>query len=234
MTRLPIGYAGWELRDMARGPGAIILAIAALVGFILSRLPGAPAADAGAMLTRIADQAAFPLVLVVTAGMVSRDIGEGYYRAWFSRPVSPPLFYLQRFLVGGVIFLLFLPLLAIAVSVRTGNVSLPAWVVGRAALLYLLTGGTVFFLSTLVRRDWMIAALVVITESVLHQVQRSGAALGPVASAVYEVLPPYHVTAIDAAPSGRELAVAAAYGVAIVAAALAVLRRKPLGSGGRA
>ena len=29
MTRLPIGYAGWELRDMARGPGAIILAIAA-------------------------------------------------------------------------------------------------------------------------------------------------------------------------------------------------------------
>lgn len=234
MTRLPIGYAGWELGDMARGPGAIILAIAALVGFILSRLPGAPAADAGAMLTRIADQAAFPLVLVVTAGMVSRDIGEGYYRAWFSRPVSPPLFYLQRFLVGGVIFLLFLPLLAIAVSVRTGNVSLPAWVVGRAALLYLLTGGTVFFLSTLVRRDWMIAALVVITESVLHQVQRSGAALGPVARAVYEVLPPYHVTAIDAAPSGRELAVAAAYGVAIVAAALAVLRRKPLGSGGRA
>jgi hypothetical protein len=219
---------------MARGPGAIILAVTALVAFILSRLPDAPAADGSGVLPSLADQAMFPLVLVVTAGIVSRDMSEGYYRAWFSRPVSPPLFYLQRYLAGGVIFLCFFPLLALAVSVRTGSVSLPGWILGRGALLYLLTGGTVFFFSTLVRRDWILAALIAITESVLHQIQRSGAELGPAARAVYKVLPPYHAASIDGAPGSGELATAAAYGVALVVAALVILGRKPLGSGGRA
>lgn len=234
ITRFPIGYGRWELRDAVRGPGLILLAIAVLVGFILTRFPDSQTFTTEGVVRAIADQSLFPLVLVVSAGLASRDLNEGYYRAYFSRPVSPPLFYLQRWLVGGVVLLLFIPMLAAAVSVRTGDLEVPLWIVGKAALMYLLVGGTVFFFSTLIRRDWVLGAGLYILESVLHAVHAQGGGLEGLARAVYAVLPPYHVASVDGSPSQGDVVSAAVYGVCIVLAALAVLRWRALGSGGRA
>jgi ABC-type transport system involved in multi-copper enzyme maturation permease subunit len=233
-ARMPIAYAQWELRDAARGPGLIILAIAVLAGFIMTRLPAAQTFTTEGAVRAIANQSLFPLVLVVTAGMVSRDLNEGYYRAYFSRPVSPSLFYLQRWLVGGAVLLLFIPLLAGAASIRTGELAVPVWIVGRAALLYLLLGGTVLLLSTVTRRDWVVAAVLYIMEQILHSVQAGGGRLGAVARAIYTILPPYHVASIDGTPTPGEIWTASAYGAGLVLAALAVLHWRALGSGGRA
>lgn len=234
ITRFPLGYARWEFRDAVRGPGLILLAIAVIVGFVLTRLPDQQTFTSEEVLRAIVDQSIFPLVLVVSAGMVSRDLTEGYYRAYFARPVSPPLFYLQRWLVGGGVLLLYVPLLGAAVSVRTGELRVPAWIVGRAALYYLLVGGTVFLLSTLIRRDWAIAALLYILETIMHAVHSQGGRIGWLGRAIYEALPPYHVASLDGSPTPGDVWGAIAYGVAIVLAGLAVLRWKALGSGGRA
>src|SRR5690606_10220086 len=109
----------------------------------------------------------------------------GWYRAWFSRPVAPPFFYLQRWLIGGVAFLLYIPLLGAAVAFRTGEFVVPGWIVGRAALLYLLVGGTVFLVSTLMRRDWVIAALLFIVYTVLHGILSQGMPLGWLARTIH-------------------------------------------------
>ncbi|MGE5926460.1 MAG: hypothetical protein ACM357_03830 [Gemmatimonadota bacterium] len=232
--RMPLAYAHWELRDAARGPGAIILAIAVLAGFIMTRLPAVQTFTTEGAVRAIAGQSLFPLVLVVTAGMVSRDLNDGYYRAYFSRPVSPSLFYLQRWLIGGCVLLLYIPLLTAATAVRTGDLGVPLWIAGRAALLYLVLGGTVLLLSTLIRRDWVVAAVLYVTEQILHAVHAAGETLGPLARAIYTVLPPFHVGAIDGAPGSGEIWGAVGYGVGLVLAALAVLRWRALGSGGRA
>lgn len=234
MTRFPLAYAPWELRDAARGPGAIMLALTVLIGFILTRMPQSQAFASEDVIRGVVNQSLFPLVLVVTAGMVSRDLSEGYYRSYFSRPVSPALFYLQRWLVGGLVLLLFIPALAAAVSIRTGEFVVPGWIVGRAALLYLLVGGTVFLLSTMIRRDWAIGALLYILETILHSLQEHGGQIGRIGRAIYTVLPPYHAGTLDASVTTGGIWSAVAYGVAIVLAALAIIRWGALGSGGRA
>jgi hypothetical protein len=233
-ARFPIAYARWELRDAARGPGLIVLAIAVLVGFILTRMPAAQTFTTDGVVRAVASQSLFPLVLVVVAGMVGRDLGEGYYRAYFSRPVSPPLFYLQRWLVGGIVLLLYIPLLAAAVSVRTRDFHVAGSMVGRAALLYLLLGGTVLFLSTLLRRDWIVAAGLYVLETIMHAVHMQGGGLRGLSRAIYAVLPPYHAASLDGSPTQGEVWGAAAYGAGLVLAALAVLHWRALGTGGRA
>ena len=234
MTRFALAYARWELRDAVRGPGLILLAIVVLVGFIMTRLPEAQTFTTEGAVRAIVDQSLFPLVLVVSAGVVSRDLNEGFYRAYFSRPVSPPFFYLQRWLIGGVVLLLYIPLLALAVSVRTGDLRVPMWIVGKAALLYLVLGGTVFLFSTVTRRAWVVAAVLSISEQILHSVQSGGGNLGPLARAIYAVLPPYHAASIDPSGARGDVWEAAAYCTALILAALAVLRWRALGSGGRA
>ena len=234
MTRFPFAYARWELRDAARGPGLILLAIVALAGFIMTRMPASQTFTTEGAVRAIVDQSLFPLVLVVAAGMVSRDLNEGFYRAYFSRPVSPPFFYLQRWLLGGIVLLCYIPLLAVAVSVRTGDLRIPMWIVWKAALLYLVLGGTVFLLSTLTRRDWIVAAVLYIFEQILHAMQDGGGSLGPLARAIYTILPPYHAASIDRPVGQGDLWEAIAYGVGLVLAAMAVLRWRALGSGGRA
>ena len=233
-SRSPFAYSPWELRDAARGPGLIVLAIAVLVGFILTRMPGGQPFTTDGVVRAVAQQSLFPLVLVVAAGMVGRDLNEGYYRAYFSRPVSPPLFYLQRWVVGGIVLLLYIPLLAAAVTVRTRDFHVDGAIVGRAALLYLLLGGTVLFLSTLIRRDWIVAAALYVLETILNTVHTQGGGLRGMSRAIYAALPPFHAASLERPPAEGEIWAAAAYGVALVLAGLAVLRWRALGSGGRA
>ena len=234
---LPVRYAGWMIRDIATGPGLIMLVVAGLVAFGMSRMPtDVFDAEAKRLLVRgVLQQSLLPLVLIVTARIVSGDLTEGYYRTYFSRPVSPLLFYLQRWLIGGLVLLLYLPLIALAVSTRTGAIALDPMYVGRAALLYLLVGGTVFLFSTVTRRDWAAAGLIYVLQSVLHMLHTQVRSLGGFGRAVHDILPPFHVAALTRPePTAGELWHALLYGFALVIAALALLRWRPLGSGGRA
>lgn len=235
-TSLPLRYVGWMTRDVLLGLGLIMGGIVALTVFGMSRVEITLTSASGhTIATQLLRQTLFPLVLVATAGIVSGDLSQGYYRAWFSRPVSPPLFYLQRWLLGGVAILAFVPAISLAIATRSRAMQVSADHLVKAALLYLLLGGTVFLLSTLTRRDWLFAALLYAMEVVLHFLRSSGAQLGAVGRLVYAILPPYHVASIERpVPAGAELWAALAWGSGLVLAALALLRWRPLGSGGRA
>ena len=233
---LPLRYAGWMTRDALLGIGLVVAAIVALTVFGMSRVETTVTpATARMIATQLLRQSLLPLVLVATAGIVSGDLSHGFYRAWFSRPVSPPLFYLQRWLVGAAAIIAYVPAVSLAIATRSRQFQVSGDHVAKAALLYLLLGGTVFLMSTLSRRDWLLATLLYVTEVVLHFVRSSGAQLGLVGRAAYAILPPYHVGSVEQpVPTGTALWTALAYGLGLVLAALAILRWRPLGSGGRA
>ena len=105
-ARLPARYLGWMARDAALGPGLVALIIVGLMSFIVSRTGMGPPGQAippERLLLQTVGGFDWLMVLVTTSGIVSGDLAKGYYRAVFSRPVSPALYYLQRWLVGGVL-----------------------------------------------------------------------------------------------------------------------------------
>ena len=236
MSRIPLRYAGWMARDVALGPGAIMFAVAALVALILSRMSSGPTSPAGVatLITTIVDQAAVPFVLLATGSIVSSDLTHGFYRSYFSKPVSPVAYYLQRWLLGAVAVGLFIPLLAAGVALSTGMFEAPAVLFAKAGLLYLMLGGLVLLLSTVTRRDWIFALVVTVAQSILHGLHDAGV-LGAAAELAYRALPPLHFANVKMPlPHGADLAHALAYGLALLLAGLAMLRWRPLGSGGRA
>ena len=239
MSRWPLRYAPWMARDLAMGPGLIYLAVALLAAWIVSQtgvtFSGGPGMG-GTLLAKIVGQASLPFVLVATGGIVRTDLSEGYYRTLFSKPVSPVAYYLQRWLLGGVAVLVAVGLLVLAVAAGQRTAPVMDWpLLGRMALFYLLLVGLVFLISTLIRRDWIIALLIYILESVLHQISTVGVHFSPFWRGLVAVLPPFHlVTEGAAAPAGRALLHVLVYGLAMVGLALVVLHRRALGSGGRA
>jgi hypothetical protein len=224
-------------RDVVLGPGLVYLAIAALFSFLSSQGNGlATERSAGGMLQSIVGQLSWIVVLVATAGIVRGDVSKGFYRAIFVEPVSPAGYYLQRWLVGGLAVALFVPLVGLGLLVTTGFFPFSVPLLVRLLLLYLLLGGLVFLISTVLRSDWLLALLVFILETVLHQLQAGGARLGLVTRVLARGLPPFHLgSATDPSfPNSVQLLHALLYGAAMVLAALAILSFRPMGRGGRA
>lgn len=229
-------YAGWMLRDLGRGAGAVMLGVAALTAFAVSRFPAPPSDPIAArqVLSLIVGQAALPFVLLATGGLVSSDLRNGYYRGLFSKPVDAAIFYLQRWLLGALVVAASVPLLAVAIGIGVGTVPFRWSLVANLELLYLLLGGLVFFLSTFVRRDWLFALVVFLLQTVMHGLSSGGLTFGPVAGAIYTVLPPFHLLELGAPPpQGANLAHVVGYGTTLVLGALALLRWRAMGSGGR-
>lgn len=237
MNGAVLRYSGWMSRDVLLGPGAVMAAVAALIAFVLSRMGSMDTSLAGSqeLVRQILGQSLPLLILVATAHMVSGDLGDGYYRVYFSRPISPRLYYLQRWLLGAVAIGLYVALVGLAVASRTKHLGLQTDFFLKAGLLYLMLGGAVFFFSTLTRRDWAAAGLLLLLQAMLHGVQEAGADIGAIARTLHAVLPPFHLASLSR-PLGDAGAIthAVSYGLAMVVAALAVLRWRPLGSGGRA
>lgn len=241
-----LAYGRWQWRDHLRGAGVVIVLFATMFGVILWRLvelESGQAAAARAALLMALRPLAWPLVILAVAGMVSTDRVEGYNRALFSTPVSPMLFYLQRFLLGGVVVATLPLVLALAVRIGLG-----AWVdpwreVAAVAWLYLLLGGLVFCWSTFGRRDWAIGLTLYMGQDALHAARAAGT---PLPGWLYQLeawLPPFHLAAIgrpsgDGAlqtllPAGAQALHFLGYAVALIGAGLLVLRVRPMGGGGR-
>ncbi len=231
MSRLPIRYAGWMARDLVLGPGVPIAGLAGLLTFFLvsARIDTNLIGGVQVILVGVLDLAAWLLALLATAGLVSADRAGGYHRTLFAHPVSPPLYYLQRWLFGGALVLAAASLAAAALAMRLQAPSVWPVIVGRAALVYLLLGGLVFLCSTLVRRDWLAAIAILAAHAVLGVLLS-----GPVARLLDLFFPPIGLLLPNRElPAGGDLLYVVLYGLALVVAALAVLGWRPLASGGR-
>jgi hypothetical protein len=237
MSRVPIRYLPWMLRDVLFAQGVVLFATSAMIWLIWSRMSPTPPASTGPGLVRtIVQQIGWPFILYCSAAFVGTDRSQGYYRSIFSRPVSPPWYYLQRWLVGAFVVGLVVPMLTLALALAFGSFPLSGTLVAQLEMTYLLVGGLTFLVSTMLRADWLIALLVLVLQSVLNGFQSEAQLHLPAFwNFIYRMLPPFHLVNANAPPlTGPQLTHVLLYGAGLVLAALAVLRWRPLGAGGRA
>ena len=236
MSGLPGRYAGWMTRDLVTGPGVLMAVLVALALMLVRKLqvvgPGGEADMAACFV--VLDWATMGLTLLATAGLVSGDFAVGHQRTLFAKPVSPPLYYLQRWLFGGIAVLAGALPIAYAIAIRFDLPVLSLTLFARMALLYLVLGGLVFLLSTMTRRDWLLAVVLVATQTALGVARGSGIADGPMATALHAILPPFQLVGVRGPPPvGADLVHAAGYGAALLLGALALLQWRPLARGAR-
>lgn len=174
---------------------------------------------------------AFIAVLMTVNGMISGDRKQGYYRFLFSKPVSTGAYYATAYIVGlaGVL----LATLLMYLGVWRIGVRLPIQVLAAVPLLYALIGATGFLFSTLMNREWLgVIGTLVATAYLRLRADQAG---GPVETLARYLLPPIHLSDVvrDATLAGGmpEPTVVfwpLAYGGAVFAAALLILRRRQL------
>ena len=243
MTRPVLRYARWQLRDHLLGAGRVIALAAVVVGVLLWRIrvsnPGV--ADGGlAALTGFLGSMGWPLVLLATSGIISTDRVEGFNRALFSAPVSPAAFYMQRWLLGGLVVATLPLTLSVAIRVAFG-----AWVdpwphTAVLLLLYLLLGALVFCWSSFGRRDWAIGLSLYLGQGALTSAQEAGIPLPAIFYQVNRLFPPFHLIDFGSPqqpgvqlPAGAEWVHFLGYAAVLLAIGVAVLRYRPMGSGVR-
>ncbi|NOT07770.1 MAG: hypothetical protein HOP28_06150 [Gemmatimonadales bacterium] len=238
--RMPLRYASWMLRDALRSVGVIELIVIGLMTFLLINLRSAADGKGPSGVTLLAQLVTgfdWVVVMVATGGIVATDLTRGYFRTLFSEPVSPPLYYLQRWLVGAVAVGLSVPIAGIGVLVADGSFVFSGAVLVRLLLLYLLLGGLTFMLSTLLRRDWLFALLIFIVQTLIQSLSASGLGVGPTVRAIVRALPPFHLVEIGPGvptyPGSAALFHVLVYGAVLVGIAVTVLAYRPLGTGGR-
>ncbi len=236
MSALPIRYLPWMTWDVIRGPGLGMAVTGVLAAFLITSMTVVTSGSGGeaTVFLGILDFTVTVFVVLATGGIVSADLGLGYYRTLFARPVSPPLYYLQRWLLGGVVVLIATTGVGVAAASRIGSELPIGRVLAQSALFYLLLGGLVFLLSTITRRDWLIGVLVLVAYTGLELARSLGAAAAGAAAVLYAVLPPFGLADVgEAVPVGGALLHVLLYGSALVGAALAVIRVRPLARGAR-
>lgn len=243
MTSPVVRYARWQGWDHLKGSGRIIGLAAVVIGVLLWRLRvNNPEAVQGAeaAMTGFLGSLSWPLVVLATSGIISTDRVEGYNRALFSAPVSPMWYYLQRWLIGGVVVGTLPLLLSTSMQLALGTWVDP-WPFTAVHLLnYLLLGGLVFCWSSFGRRDWAIALSVYLGQSAVHTAQLQEFPLPELFFQVNRLLPPFHLVDFGVVtnpgvilPTGIAWVHFVGYGVGLVLVGALVLRFRPMGSGAR-
>ena len=235
MKAVPLRYLPWMMRDLALAQGAVLAAVGVLAWLIMSRIdPAPPAANGPGMVVGAMQQMALPFLLYCSAAIVSNDRVHGYYRSYFSRPLSPPGYYFTRWFLGGLFFILIAPVMTLGLSLAIGSFPLSWDLLAQLALSYLQLGGLIFFFSAFTRGDWLLGLLVLIVHSVLSALKQGGVDLPATWDFVLTILPPLHLSSVNRpVPVGPDLYHVLLYGAGLVLAALLLLRLRPLGAGGR-
>ena len=236
MRTIPLRYLPWMVRDLALAQGAVLTAVGILSWLIMGRIDPVPSAASGPrMVAAVLGQMSLPFLLYRSAAIVSNDRVHGYYRSFFSRPLSPPGYYFVRWLLGGIFFVALAPVLTLGLSLAIGRFPMSWEILAQLALSYLLFGGLIFFFSTFVRYDWLLALVVLMVQAVLYALQKGGLDLPAIWDFVLRILPPIYLASLNSPlPSGSVLAHVVLYGAGLVIAGLFFLRLRPLGTGGRA
>lgn len=224
------------VRDFVSGP-AILMAVLAGFALVLVRnlqvVGPSGSADLAACFVAL-DWTTMALTLVATAGLVSGDFAQGHQRTLFAKPVNAPLYYLQRWLIGGVAVAVGALPIAYAIGTRFDIPLLGIGLFARLGLLYLMLGGLVFLLSTITQRDWLVAIVLIVWQAALGVARSAGFADGLLARALHIILPPFHLIGLRGPmPEAADLAYATGYGALLLLGALAVLQWRPLARGAR-
>lgn len=241
-----LDYARWQLRDHVRGAGLVIVLFATVLGLILWQVakanPGL-AEGSEAVLATTLSQLAWPLIVLAVAGMVSTDRVDGFNRSLFSAPVTPAWYYLQRFLLGGVILATLPVVIAVAIRLSLGGWAAPWEGVRGVLLLYALLGGLVFCWSTFGRRDWAIGVSLYLGQSALHGAREAGMPIPVWLRELTPLLPPFHLVQFGGMdgrefvsatlPVGWDLVHYLGYAAGLLGIGVAVLLFRPMGSGGK-
>lgn len=230
MIRLPWRYSGWLLRDMARGPLALLgLMLAAGLLMPAVTISGGTALI-GNIFPHVLRVCVFIAVLALTWRIVNRDLERGYYRVFFSRPVDAGGYYLLRWLLGALLLNIFAALLTGIVALKYGA-KLPFFqYAAQISLYYLVLGGLVFFLSSVFSADVGVALPLCMLSAYAHSATSCPGWL----SAVAWLLPPLHLVRFTArAPEDGSPLYAVIYGLVMVAAAVVILQRRRFAEGGK-
>ncbi|MBA2706432.1 MAG: hypothetical protein H0U59_01325 [Gemmatimonadaceae bacterium] len=232
-----VRYLVWQMRDFARERAVALLLIGLAIGFTTIAPFKAMQVSfddvaARRVLLISLPQVAFIAAFVAFNGMISSDRKMGYYRFLFSKPVSIPVFYAQRFVVYMVGFLAVFALLLAVFGLVVKPVA-PLGALAYCALVYLSLGGIAFFISSLFRHDWPILAAVFLGSSILHSIWDTREGWRRM---VISVLPPLHklnAALGDIVSRGTVDTTAVmwllGYSAFFFAAGLMVLRRRPIG-----
>jgi hypothetical protein len=236
MSRLPVRYAGWMIRDFVTGPAILMAVLAGLAVVVVRKLEVVgPSGNADLAACFVAlEWTVMSLTLIATAGLVSGDFAQGHQRTLFAKPVNPALYYLQRWLIGGVAVTVAALPIAHTIATRFDIPVVGPGLFARLGLLYLLLGGLVFLLSTVTRRDWLLAIVLIAWQAAVGVGRSSGIANGILARTLDAILPPFQLIGLRGpTPEAADLAYATGYGALLLLAALAVLQWRPLARGAR-
>lgn len=236
-------YARWQLRDSLprlATPLVIFLALGMLPLWALARQSGgfaAMRADGEAQqMVLVAYHSTLTLAMTLGAvllasGVVALDRERQHFRFLFSNPVAPWKYYLQRFVVGAVMFALVMALIPLGFSALVTDV--PVLPVITSSLMYaLLYGSLATLCGALVNRDGILFIGIILIAGVLQQSKQM---LPGWVGAVANSLPPIQVTGTvrGAWLAGRtadtgDLLLVGLYSLGMLAAALVLIRRAPL------
>lgn len=152
-------YALWQLRDYLVAKGiATMLINGLMLVLVWSALPpagdGPRGAGVSAFFVEFMNNIVLFGVLFATNGIVAEDRKLGYYRFYFSKPVSVAAFYTQKFfvhmagllLISGVLLLVY----GVLIEPRYPSAYFPV-----IAMMGIGLGGVGFLLSALFTLDWL-------------------------------------------------------------------------------
>lgn len=242
-----IEYVPWMARDYATNQGPATGLVVLLIG-IMTIAPimrgfgggeprfGALSPEIAANMLRVmVTPLAFIGVLFATNGIVANDRKLGYYRFFFSKPVSPPAYYAVTFVVNGAGLLVVTAVLMGLWSVAIRPM-FPLELLVAVLIMYVAYGGLGFLLSAAWRFDWLSLVTVLLLANVGWSVWGSEQGLR---YWVLHLLPPVHraadVYAIVLREPGRpilwtSIAWLAGYGAVCFVLGMIVIRKRPLGT----
>ncbi|MEP6590312.1 MAG: hypothetical protein ABJC19_03930 [Gemmatimonadota bacterium] len=240
--RSPLRYVPWLALDIVKVQLALFATVAVGLPLVILRLQKSmgTAPEAAVVQSGTFTAVLTIAVLMAIGGAIGGDLKGGYYRAWFSKPISPWWYYLQRWLLGGIAVLL-APLMlggVLALVLHRGS-GITGDLMLTVALGYLLVGSACLLFSNFTARDWLVVFLLSFMQQRLAQVVEASGNFGVTLPTwlvwLEKTLPPFHlINAMKPALHGNELLHVLGYGVAMLAAALVIVQVRPLGSGGRA
>jgi hypothetical protein len=176
---------------------------------------------------------------LAATNIMSTDRHQGFFRFYFSKPVSVLAFYVQAYVLHGLAFVALFGAITWGFGALTVHQSVPG-AMAAAAMTFVLVGGVGFLLGTLTRFDGAALALVYVLSMLLQQLsaQRTRLPNGGLPEWVAQlarVLPPVHTLDelrsqlyASAGIEPAQLWHVAGYGAGAFIVGALVLRRAPL------
>jgi ABC-type transport system involved in multi-copper enzyme maturation permease subunit len=245
MTRSAIlAYVPWHVRDLlprAAVPVALFVVFGGIP--IAATMSGAgnnapPDPDALSQMLRLVFIGVAPLCFTLGAFLLmTRSIAEDrerhYVRFLFAHPVAPAPYYLSRFVVGLVLFLVCFVPVPLGVRAFGGDVPLGGSLMAMLTVLVLI-GGLTTLCASLANKDGLVLIVVYIATQTLQRLAAQDV-LYEWAQPIARGLPPVGSindvikTLLEGGPwPVNDLVHIIGYGLGLLVAGLLVIRRAPL------